>query len=90
MEIFAGLLEILKVPVLWTAIILCAVCGLLGLVSPRLLGTANRLSTKWVDTNWLFSCMDKSVDVDQYFTRHARLFGLMSIVAAVGLFYRFS
>jgi hypothetical protein len=89
MDIFLGLVEVLKVPVLWTAIILCAGCGVLGVLSPKLLATINGISTKWVDTNWLFSYMDKKIDVDRFMVKHARLFGLLSLVTAVGLFYRF-
>ena len=90
MDTIMGLIEVLKVPVLWTAIILCAGCGVLGLLSPKLLAMVNGLSTKWIDTNWLFSCMDKRFDVDRVLTKHARLFGLLSLAAAAGLFYQFS
>ena len=90
METFAGLIEILKTPVLWTAITLCACCGVLGLANPRLLEKVNKLSTTWVDTNWMFSFMDKTVHVDKTLAKHGRIFGLCAVVAAVGLFYQFS
>jgi H+/Cl- antiporter ClcA len=89
MENFVGLFEMLKTPVLWTGIILCALCGIVGLISPRLLQTANDLSTKWVDTNWLFSCMDRTINVDATLVNHARAFGFCCLVASVGLFYKF-
>ena len=88
METLLELTAIYRVPLLWCGVILCAGSGLLGLVNPRFLEAVNSVSTKSFDSNRFFAVFDKSIDADQFFVKHARLFGVCAMATAAVLFYQ--
>ncbi len=85
MNTLSELAVLFRAPLLWSAIALCVVSGLIGLAGPRFLETANRMSAKSIDSNRFFAVFDKSIETDRFFVKHARLFGCCALATAVVL-----
>lgn len=85
MNSYANLFESLVPPLLLIAIILCAVVGLLALLRPNLLATANSKSSRWIDSRKLFEFFDQQIHVDQFVLKHNKIFGTLSLLTSIGL-----
>ena len=85
---YANLFESLVSALSWMAIIVCLVVGLLALLRPSLLATANSKSSRWIDSRKLFEFLDRQIYVDQIVLKHHKVFGVLSLLTAVGLIAR--
>ena len=85
MNPYSNILEPAVPPLMWFAIITCAIVGVLALVRPTLLASANSKSSRWIDSQKLFEALDKQFHVDQFVLQHNRVFGVLSLLTAVGL-----
>jgi hypothetical protein len=89
MDPLAEVLTLFQAPVLWSAVVLCAGSGILGVASPRFLATVNSVSKKSFDSNQFFAVLDKTFEADEFFLKHARLFGACSLATAALLYFQF-
>ena len=85
MNSYTNLLESLVPPLLWIAIIVCAVVGLLALTRPGLLATANSKSSRWIDSRKLFEFFDRQIHVDEFVLKHHKVFGVISLLTSAVL-----
>lgn len=69
------------VPVLWGVGGLCAVVGIVAVVSPRHFATLARFGNRWVDTSEVLSKLDRRVDVDDRVLPYSRFLGASVLVA---------
>jgi len=87
MDSFFETARLFSTPSMWAAIFLCVSVGLLGLAGPRFLTLVNTRSKQWIDSSKFFAFMDQSIDVDGFFLKHSRLFGLIALAAAGCMYY---
>jgi len=71
-------------PTVAAALMGAGLCGLVAAVSPRTFSAIAAFGRRRVDTNRWLAWLDKEVDVDEYFLRHTRLFGLVTVAATLG------
>ena len=60
--------------------IISGLLGMIAMVSPRLFRWLSGRSSQWIDSSRALQFLDKRVDIDHYFLRHARLFGAVLVV----------
>jgi len=72
-------------PAIAAALVGTGLCGLIAVVSPKTFSVISAFGRRRIETNRWLAWLDKEVYVDEYFLRHARLFGLVTIVATLGV-----
>jgi hypothetical protein len=70
-------------PTVAAALVGVGLCGVVAVVSPRTFSAMSKFARRRIETNRWFAWLDKEVDVDEYFLRHTRLFGLLMIAATL-------
>lgn len=70
-----------------TLLALCAVAGLLAVLSPRLFRRAVDVANRRVDSNRLLALFDRQYDIDRFLLPHARLLGALVLLSAAFLVF---
>jgi hypothetical protein len=74
-------------PVGLTLLVLCAIAGLLAVLSPRLFRRAVEVANRRIDSNRLLALFDRQYDIDRYLLPHARLLGALVLLSAAFLVF---
>lgn len=82
---YVDVLQAITPPLVLISVTLCATVGLLAILRPALLESANAKSSRWIDSRKLFELLDRQVHVDQMILKHNKVFGVLSILTAIGL-----
>jgi len=69
----------LIVPLVATAAVGAGLCGIVAILSPRTFRSIATFARRGIDTSRWLAWLDKSVDVDKFILRHARIFGLVTL-----------
>lgn len=70
-------------PAIAAALVGTGLCGLLAVVSPTTFAAISVSARRQIDSNRWLAWLDKEVHVDDFFLRHARVFGLIALAATL-------
>jgi len=56
--------------------------ALLLILKPQYLERINRVANRWISTRQMNKLLDRSIDIEHWFYRHHRLFGLLAMLGA--------
>jgi len=74
-------------PVGLTLLVLCAIAGLLAVLSPRHFRRAVDVANRRIDSNRLLALFDRQYDIDRFLLPHARLLGALVLLSAAFLVF---
>lgn len=58
------------------------VLALLLILRPQLMARANRTASRWISTRRMNRLLDRSIDIEHWFYRHHRMFGMLAVFGA--------
>lgn len=78
-----SLLTELVAALIWSALLLFGLLGLLAFLCPQWFRKLAAYSGHWIDTSKLVAALDKRIDIDEYVLRHSRLLGAVVVASLI-------